>query len=274
MKLSRVPRVLFVGGCHVDIADYSFPKVALRSISDDKTITPNVLSYSNLRSGSLVVETCRRQKTEILVLQLGHYEASRPMQKAVKDLSRFGPAPRQSSHTPQSVPFVPSSNRSYRPTFHSGFSGFGRIALAAGLTVLGQQKKLFNPGFIGMSLNGILSSLQDLSLQAVLLLSPFSCPDKVVHYYRLQARQIFASAAKEHGAIYVDTFGMLESFGRGKAFWDNFVDSYHLSPLGHERVGKLVGENLLRAIGELQPTAEDSDLEEMNELRLHGNAHF
>lgn len=102
------------------------------------------------------------------------------------------------------------------------------------------------------SLDSILSSLEPLALSNVLLISPFSCPDPLTRAGRRVAARIFEREASKHGCVFVDAFGMLESYGRGKAFLSNFADQYHLSRLGHERVGRLLGEHLKSAIEEIE----------------------
>lgn len=252
--LSASPHILFAGGCHVTgypVGEgLSLSSVALHSIPDHGADTPNVLSYLNLHAAPLLVDACRRQKTEFLVLQLGHYETLPQFRKIL----HLHHSHKRGSGFPNAVQFVPEPDKFYQPAWRTRFSFARRGVLDFLFSALGKEKKVFNPAAIAEALDSLLSSLQLLPLRRVFLLSPFSCPDPLVRACRLQAEPIFASAAQIHGCVYVNTFGMLESYGRGYAFWANFSDPAHLSSLGHARVGRLVGENLCRAIEQLRPT--------------------
>lgn len=249
------PRILFAGGCHVlgfpVGAEYSFASIALQSIQRERgdAAIPNVLGHLNFHSCPVLVDACCKQRTEFLVLQLGHYEIVPGLRKI---LGLRGTR-KQCSCVPQAAPYIQDPGKLYHPTFQTWLYSTRRKALTHMLMALGAGERIFNSASIAASLDSILSALKLLPLRSVLLLSPFACLDPVAHSFRRDANLIFASAAREYGCIYIDTFGMLESYGKGKAFHANFADLSHLSRLGHERVGRLVGENLRCAVEREMP---------------------
>jgi len=231
--------------------EISLARVALRSVGFSAAEAPRILPYINLRSGPRLVEAYREQETEFLVLQLGHYETLRRCRRIL-----FGGAKSSGSHgsgVSASVPFVAEPLKLYRPTLRNHFISARRFVLAHALAALGQKKRAFNSAAAAEALDGILASLGPVPLRAILLLSPFSCPDPVSHGYRRELLPIFESAAAKHRCIYVDVFGMLEGFRRGNGYLANFADQGHLSRLGHQRVGMLVGQSLRRVVREESP---------------------
>jgi hypothetical protein len=236
--------------------------VALRLLALPDAGNPSVLSGFNLRSASLLADACREQKPEFLVLQIGNEET---LPKFEKIFRLFGGSTLGSS-SPHIRPYVPDPGMQYQPTLVTRFIGARRLVLAALFTALGQGARVFNPAALAASLDEVLSSLRGLPLKAVLLLSPFSCPEPLARACRRQAAPIFAAAAQKHGCIFVDTFGLLESSGGGEAFLVNFADSCHLSRIGHERVGRLLGESLRHAMEAARNRPENPPLKDRGAL--------
>jgi len=246
-------RILFAGGCMVTGypvgADISLARIALRSLGHRASELPCVLPYVNLRSCARIVEACREQETEFLVLQLGHYETLRPLRKILSG----GNKSKHNSSVSTSVPFVPDPQKLYRPTLQKHFMNARRLVLAQTLAALGQKKRAFDAAAAAEGLDAILSSLAPLPLRAILLLSPFSCPDLVARAYRRELLPIFAAAAAKYKCAYVDVFGMMEDCRHHDRFAANFADQFHLSRAGHQRVGMLVGQSLRRVVREVNP---------------------
>lgn len=251
--MSPTSRILFAGGCMVTGypvgADISLARIALRSLGHRASEAPRVLPYVNLHSGPRIVEACREQETEFLILQLGHYETLRPFRKILFG----GNKAKHNSSVSTSVPFVPDPKMLYRPTLHHRFMNARRFALAHALAAAGQKKRAFDAAAAAAALDGILLSLAPMPLRAVLLLSPFSCPDMVARAYRRELLPVFTAAAAKHKCLYVDVFGMLEDCRHHDSFVANFADQFHLSRLGHQRVGMLVGQSLRRVVREANP---------------------
>lgn len=249
------PRILFAGGCHVVGypvgKELSFATIAVRSISFSGAEAAEAVGYVNLRSGPRLAEVCRGQGVEFLVLQLGHYELMPNFSKIFRGRKNTnGLSTKECVLYPETQP---DPDAFYQSGIGKRLTVARRIALASMLTALGQKNRIFDPAFIATSLDSFLSSLQPLKLRAIFLLSPFSCPDPVSRACRREAEPIFASAAMKHGCIYVDSFGLLESYEPGKAFRANFADLFHLSRVGHERVGRLLGESLKVVMGQMEP---------------------
>ena len=238
--------------------EYSFSTVALCSFLPNETEAPNLLGYINLRSGLSIADVCRQQKIEILVLQLGHYETMPKLRKIFKTIFHLHNNRRQKACIVDSCNFVPEPNKHYQRGLYSRFLHIRRIICAYLLVAIGQRRRMFDPTAAAASLDSILSSLKPLHLGRVFLLSPFSCDEPVVRACRLQAIPIFIDAAKKHGCVYIDAFGMLESYGKGKDFLANFSDSIHLSRLGHQRVGLMVGKSMCVALEDVSNASFDA----------------
>jgi hypothetical protein len=195
----------------------------------------------------MVVEACRALQAEYLVLQLGHYETIPQFQKILRRMLHVHSGKKRTPDISDQSPLVEAPDREYQPTFRTRLRSSLRIAGAFALTAIGQQQRVFDSASVAASLDCLLSSLRKVPLRQVFLLGPLSCPDSLTRALRRRAEPIFANAARKHGCVYVDAFGMLESFGSGRAFWANFSDLHHLSRLGHQRVGVLLGQSLWRA---------------------------
>jgi len=264
--LSQNPGILFAGGCHLNGfpvgAENSLARVALRYLRHPDAENPCVLSYFNLHSTSPLIEALRHQQPDFLVLQVGNYESLPKFEKVLgfrssSSLSSFSFSSfsfsSSGSHSPNARLFVSNPGMQYRPTLATRLIYARRLLLTTLFSALGQRTRIFNPAALADSLDSVLSSLHQFPLKGILLLSPFPCPDPLTHACRRRAAKIFAAAAQKHGCLLVDTFNLFEALGRGKKFQVNFADPSHLSRLGHDRVGLLLGESLARAIAAAQP---------------------
>jgi len=200
----------------------------------------------NLHSGPAIVAACRKLKPDIVVLQLGHYELPVPLRKILR-LRGSG----KKIHTQcAGDDDTPHADLRYRPTLSIMFAELRRIVAAGIIIVLGRKRRMFNPAAIADSLDSIISSLKELPLRGIVLVGPFSAQDCVSRFFRRKAEPIFEAAAKRHGCTFVSSFSCLEAYPKGKAFRENFADRWHLSVLGHQRVGVLLGEALKRMMEE------------------------
>jgi len=247
-NLTDSPRILFAGGCHVNGfpvgAEHSLSSVALRWLGHPEAEKPIAFAYITLKSGRLLTEACREQQAEFLVLQVGNYETMPRFGKILGIRGSSG----SSSISSYSVPFAPDPKMQYKPTVRSRLLDARRMALAALLTAMGKKRKIFDEAAMAARLDSVLKGLRDLPLKGIVLLSPFSCPDRLTRACRRRAAPIFAAAAKKFGCIFVDAFNELEGYPRGEAYRANFADECHLGRLGHERVGRMVGEALRAAM--------------------------
>jgi hypothetical protein len=255
--LTEFPQILFAGGCHLNGfpvgPEHSLARVALRSIGHPAAENPSVLAYVNLRSNAALKEACVKQRTEILVLQLGHYETLPKLKK----MFHAGSSSSLSSGSSPSLirELAQNPNLSFVPTLGARAIFARRLLLGAAFRGVGLGKRVFDPAALEASLDGLLTDLRSLPLKAILLLSPFSCPDPLTRTSRRHAAQLFAAAAGRHGCVFVDAFNLLESCGEGQPFCANFADANHLSRVGHERVGRFVGEALRSTIATVEGPA-------------------
>ena len=244
-------RILFVGGCHMNGfpvgEEYAFTHVALRCLPHRGEISLDVLPLLNLRSGPQILAACQELKPEAIVLQLGHYEAPKPLKKTL------GLSNKKKERVKGTIEgWQPQPGLQYRPTLLMTPIELRRTAAAGMIVALGKKREMFDPEAIAYSLDSILLSLKYLPLRGIVLVGPFSTPDRLTRFCRRKVVPIFEAAAEKYGCAFVDVFSFLESFPNGEAFCANFADYEHLSVLGHQRVGVLVGSALTKL---LEPSA-------------------
>ena len=230
-------------------ADISLARIALRSLGRRAAEAPQVLPCVHLDSAPRLVEACLAQETEFLVLQLGHQETLPSLRHARSHRDRSCPSPGGAAQ----IPFVPEPNKLYQPTLHDHVRKLRQFAVAQAQAVLGHKKRACDLAAAAAALDSLLSCLAPLPLRAVLLLSPFSCPDLATRAHRRNLLPVFAAAAAKHKCHYVDVFAMLEDCRHHESYLANFADQFHLSRQGHLRVGMLIGQTLRRAVRETNP---------------------
>ena len=223
--------------------EYAFTHVALKSVSDSIETSSSVLPLFNLHSGPKILAACRELQPDVIVLQLGHYEAPKPLRKILG----LKIAKRKSAGSAIEA-FRPLPEMRYRLTRSMMFTELRRLMAAGLIIVLGKKRKMFNPGAVAEDLDSVLSSLKDLQLRGIILVGPFSAPDPLMRFCRRKMVPIFEAAAKKHNCTFIDTFAFLEAYKDRKAFQSNFADHEHLSVLGHQRVGRSVGAALKRVL--------------------------
>lgn len=249
-------RILFVGGCHINgfpVGEgYAFTHVALECLFEHGENTPHTLPLFNLRSGPQILAACRELKPDVIVLQLGHYEAPASLQKSMGGKHSKEPSFQALGGNGQS-----RAERRYRACPTTMFAELERIVAAGTIIALGRKRRMFDPEAIAFSLDSILLSLKELPLRGIVLAGPFSAPDPITRFFRRMAVPIFEAAAKKHACTFVDVFSLLESYPKGKNFNANFADPLHLSVLGHQRVGVLVGAALKRVMEHSTATEDE-----------------
>jgi hypothetical protein len=265
-------RILFVGGCHIHGfpvgKEHAFTHVALKSLSQHGEVSSNGFPHFNLHSRRQILALCEELKPDAVVLQLGHYEAPAILGKCLV-LKR---SKKNSTAEISGTGHTPNSEERYRSTPSTMIDKLRRIAVAATIVAMGRKKKMFNPAVIASCLDSILFGLKELPfpLRGIVLVGPFSAPDPIVRFFRRRAVPIFESAAKKHDCAFVDVFSFLESHPKGEAFRANFADAHHLSLLGHQRVGVLVGAALKRVME--QSTATGAEFVKASPIKEAGRA--
>jgi hypothetical protein len=232
--------------------EYAFTHVTLGCLPNSGETSLNVLPLFNLRSGPKILAACRELKPDAVVLQLGHYEAPKPLKKTLGLSGKKKDSIKRAIEDSR-----PRPEMRYRPALFMTPIELRRIAAAGMIVALGKKRKMFDPAAIADSLDSILLSLKDLPLRGIVLVGPFSTPDPLTRFCRREVVPIFEAAAEKYGCTFVDTFSFLESFPNGEAFGANFADYEHLSVLGHQRVGVLVGAALKKVME--QSTATEAE---------------
>jgi len=205
-------------------------------------------------------------KPDVIVLQLGHYEAPKPLKKTLGLGGKKKDRVKRATEVWQ-----PEPEMQYRPALFITPIELRRIVAAGMIAALGKKRKMFDPAAIADSLNSILLSLKELPLRGIVLVGPFSTPDPLTRFCRRRVVPIFEAAAEKYGCTFVDIFSFLESFPKGKAFRANFADYEHLSVLGHQRVGCLVGAALSRVTEQsTAPETEPLKAKPIKEARPEG----
>jgi hypothetical protein len=252
-------RILFVGGCHIHGypvgKEHAFTHVALKSLSQHEEVSSNGSPHFNLHSRRQILAVCEELKPDVIVLQLGHYEAPAILGKCLGARR----SKKNSTAEISGAGHTPNSEERYRSTPSTMIDKLRRIVVAATIVAMGRKKKMFNPAAIASYLDSILFGLKDLPfpLRGVVIVGPFSAPDPIVRFFRHRAVPIFEAAAKKHDCAFVDVFLFLESHPKGEAFRANFADAHHLSLLGHQRVGVLVGAALKRVMEQANVTESE-----------------
>jgi hypothetical protein len=270
--LANSSRILFVGGCHIDGfpvgKEHAFTHVALKSLSQHGEVSSNGFPHFNLQSRRQILAVCEELRPDAVVLQLGHYEAPAILGKCLGMRS----SKKNSTAEISGAVHTPNSEERYRSTPSTMIDKLRRIVVAATIAAMGRKKKMFNPAAIASYLDSILFSLKDLPfpLRGVVLVGPFSAPDPIVRFFRRRAVPIFDTAAKKHDCAFIDVFSFLESHPKGEAFRANFADAHHLSSLGHQRVGALVGAALKRVME--QSTAAGAEFVKASQIKEAGRA--
>ncbi len=119
---------------------------------------------------------------------------------------------------------------------------FTRFSVGFGMRLL--QHPLFDKQKVRKSLCAFLGQMPSTVLEHTFLLSPFSCPDPLMRLYRLESREVFASASSQFGCHFVDAQTALMAEEEDPRDPHLYADPYHLSTEGH----RLVGELLARAL--------------------------
>ena len=246
--------------------EYSFTHVALGCLPRSGETSLDVLPLFNLRSGPKILAACRELKPDAIVLQLGHYESPKPFKKVLglsgSKKKKLTQSLREDSR--------PQAELQYRPTLFMTPIELRRIVAVGMIVALGRKRRMFDPAAIADYLDSIILSLKELPMRGIVLVGPFSTPDPITRFFRRKAVPIFEAAARKHGCTFVDTFSFLEAYPKGEAFRENFADYEHLSVLGHQRVGVLVGAALKRVME--QSTATEAELVKASPIRLAGRA--
>lgn len=224
-------RILFAGGCHVLGyplgEDASFPDVVKRRLRQHGTLAElHRLPYMKLTHAGKLQAACAACRPDVLVLQLGHFELSRPLSQYLRSLLRFGCGGAAKSGAEPPARLVRHAH------IFQARAGMKR----AFDWVLGHPLVDF-ARFEGQ-LNDLLSHTQRWGPPAVVLLSPLPCADPLSMYYRRRAASIMQRSAHIHGFQFLNLVSLIPALSFGAS--EDFFDAIHLGGRGHVRVGEAV----------------------------------
>lgn len=230
-------RVLFAGGCHVGgfpVGQSSgFPAVANQSLQDTWITEVRVLPYVNLSRSHQLSEEIHKNKPDVLVLQVGHYECQVSFRKRRhrKEGSR--------SSTKSISNLFEGGQLYFKNTLVWNLRARCRVLAATALACLGYS--VFDEASFSEKVNEFFRAAAVFSVTRVLVLSPFPSIDPLVSAIRRRAGQILREATLRNGFEYVEVGKLLmrDKFDEYEAA-RLFADSFHLSREGHLLLGKEV----------------------------------
>jgi hypothetical protein len=241
------PAILFAGGCHIQGyplgEEFSFAQVVLNKHPEYE---PHFLPYQNLKSSDQLCKACNALTPTAIVLQLGHYETPYELRKVIRPprvLSRTKGASR-----PQLKPWTADSTQHFRPSLLWELKSFTRFSVGYGMRLL--KHPLFDKAKIRKSLYTFLGQLPASLRDRTFILSPFSCPDTLMRLYRLESREVFATASVQFGCHFVDAQSELLAQEESPGDRRLYADPYHLSAEGHVLVGELLARALALDTGQ------------------------
>lgn len=227
---------LVAGGCHVDgypvgkTAGFADIAMKICAVSNDSV---KVLGAIHLGHASKLVDACAHQRPHALVLQMGHFETTKPLTGASN--SRSGSTSTSGSSRDSAT--QPALFRTRLQTLSWDVKNLIKLQLAR---VRG--KTYFDASDVQRSLGAFCDEIAKLDLPRVILLSPLPCADRVSLGNRHKLLTHFESNAKRCNFDYLDVMSSLLAAARGK---DIYYDAIHLNRKGHELLGQLVAQLLL-----------------------------
>ncbi len=226
-------RILFAGGCHVLGyplgEDASFPDVVKRRLRRYGTLAElHRLPYMKLTHAAKLQAACAACRPDVLVLQLGHFELSRPLSQYLRSLLRFDRAGAAKSGAEPPARLVRHAH------IFRAKAGMKR----AFDWVLGHP--LVDFVRFEAQLNALLAQTQRWAPPAVVLLSPLPCADPLSMYYRRHAASIMQQSAHTYGLQFLNLISLLPDLSFGAE--ENYYDAIHLGGRGHNPIGEAVSE--------------------------------
>jgi hypothetical protein len=253
--------ILIAGGCHVEgwpVGDeFSFGVIAAQAIGAE----PKLLGYISLRNPSKLIEYLRRQRRpDILVLQLGNYEAPIPIQKHFRAVLKLKPKRKpDGGQTASSEPGQATSpGMTKRPaipvpperTFQPNWKWHAHMRLKQVYAAAGQvtRPQLFDAEDMRRRLRSVFEHLAPLEIPQVVALAPLPCPDPMARNFRRAAGLVFRQECERAGVVYLDSFSVL-GYGnvRPRRDFDIYSDAHHLNAVGQRMLADALIPMLLSA---------------------------
>ena len=246
---TRKFRIVIAGGCHV----YGYPvgeqagfvRVAERALSPNFELDLELLPLVRLDAHDGLLQSLRQRLPDLLVLQLGNYEAS---MRAKKHFRRFvlrrgnvGGIGSSSSSSSSSAGLSLTPETCFNPTMRHYASLLCRQAYSLAAALCG--KPLCDPKKFKAAHRTLFDSLREFPQLRILMISPLPCADTLVRRHRKRSAQAAEQEAAHAGVDFIDTAAVLASAARAsRRDYSIYVDSDHLNGHGHA----LMGEELAR----------------------------
>jgi hypothetical protein len=184
-----------------------------------------ILSHTKLSHRHRIVARCKRERPNILVLQLGHPELTYGIEDYLRNLCGL------SKTSKADTPDFPVA----RPLlFHlkSCVKALLNHGLGHPLTDFARVEQLWR---------ALLTDLERLRIPAVLVLSPLPCADRATMYYRRRGLPLFLDLATEYRCRFLDVLtaapqGRVRHFGPDQYHFDGM----HLADGGQIAIGRAV----------------------------------
>lgn len=232
-------QVLFAGGCHVvgyPIGEAAaFPAAVKQSLQARGVVLEmNRLAYIKLTHAAKLRDACAQYRPDILVLQLGHFELSRPLSQYLRARLSSGrePAARSGSEPP--------ANPILRPRLFRVIAGIKKMIDSA----LGQP--LVDFARFEAQLHEFLVETKRWAPPDVILLSPLPCADALSMRYRRRAASIMQRLAASHGIQFLDLLSAHPGWSFGAA--GSFYDAIHLGEHGHLHVASAIASRIFATL--------------------------
>lgn len=235
-------KILFVGGCHINGwhvgMEKSFVSVALDMLATagvqyEFKKTANYL----MKNTEYLIELNKKNKYDILVLQVGNYEFSPYLKKNI--IKKFNLA--NLCDKKKSVGIVREDiieeHYEYYPDIYT------RLKMLTKLKIVHICNfPFFDKYELYKEAENLSQTIKTIGFSKVIVLSSFSCVEFANKEYRRKGNKILKDVASKNNFAYLDVMQELQSYQ------DIYSDINHLNVKGHKLVGKMLGDSLLASI--------------------------
>jgi hypothetical protein len=226
---------LVLGGCHVDGypvgKSMGFVEIAAK-ICGAAVDTVDVVSSINLGHTKRAGQACANFSPEILILQLGHFETTKPF--------RDGTASGTTTTDGKSLRSSAAPHELFNSRLNTLKWDVKNLVKQQIVRLSGTA--FFDEVDIHRKLEVFCNLITSFDIPRVILLSPFPCADRVSLGCRLKLLEVFRENAMKSGFVYLDVMNSLLASANGK---DIYYDGIHLNKRGHTLLGKLVSQCLM-----------------------------
>lgn len=193
--------------------------------------------YTILSKVNPLIEACKMEKPDVLILQYGNYEFSPSLinqirKKLRKSKSASGAGLSKSKPNSHTTVSVVNPEKPYAISFKFRLTQFFKDLA---------NKMIFYSWLNKSKWSNItdetFQKIYALNIPKVVLLSPFPTANKVTNIYRSQGAEILRTCGNRYNFHFINVLGFLK-----KAFPNKILtaDEGHLNTLSHQAVGSLV----------------------------------